>query len=442
MTERHELLKQIRKALVSLYADWRSAKRVADDAGIDSSMIARSDRPVDFWHDIVGEAEREGKLDALLAGVIEEYPARTDLVGLRDEYLALRRAEQEKPVIRQPPPDLPQRAPRSRWLWFAMGLLAVAVVVVLVSRRISIGTATPTPTETLQVGAMVTRTSLPQTATPTNELPTTVAPTPAETITSSPSDTLSPTRTATPSPTRTKDPSPSPTSTPNGIMLVYVPAGAFKMGSDASDPQAFDNEKPQHEVYLDGYRISRTEVTNAQYARCVEANACPAPDSEDYKRPELANRPVTDVSWSDANAYAQWVGGRLPTEAEWQKACRGADGRIYPWGNDAPTDKLLNYNDSIGRTTDVGSYPQGASPYGALDMAGNVWEWTSSVYKAYPYDALDGREDMNAGGERVLRGGAFLNDAGIVSCAFRYRYYPYNRYWSIGFRVVVSPSHS
>jgi len=215
-------------------------------------------------------------------------------------------------------------------------------------------------------------------------------------------------------------------------VYVRVPSGEFTMGSDngASD------EKPVHKVYLDEFWIMRTEVTNAQYKKCVAASVCAQPNNDSWDKPEQANYPVTHVDWQQAKTYAAWVGGRLPTEAEWEKAACGTDGHISPWGNDAPNDQLLNYNGKIGHTTEVGSYPSGKSPYGVLDMAGNVWEWTSSKYQPYPYQADDGREELTGNDSRVLRGGSFYGDEGYVRCAYRLNNYPNGRPYDVGFRVV------
>ena len=239
----------------------------------------------------------------------------------------------------------------------------------------------------------------------------------------------------------------------DGMVMVYVPAGEFLMGSSDADGQAWDVEKPQHTVYLDGYWIDRTEVTNAQYRKCVEAGACREPgcwDEDNYNAPD---QPVVCVSWDGAQAYAAWVGGRLPTEAEWEKAARGTDGRIYPWGDEFDGTRL-NYcdrncekdlkdtsaDDSYALTAPVGRYLSGASPYGVLDMAGNVWEWVADRYDAEYYARSPARNPQgpNSGGFRVIRGGAFLNEVRFVRCAVRGWYFPFVRNGYIGFRLVVS----
>ena len=208
--------------------------------------------------------------------------------------------------------------------------------------------------------------------------------------------------------------------------MVYVPAGEFWMGSDDSDPAARDNEKPRHKVHVDAFWIDRTQVTNAQYRQCVEAGSCSPPTKvrsltreNYYGNPEYDDYPVIHVSWHQARDYAEWVGGRLPTEAEWEKAARGTDGRIYPWGNDWDATRCNTTEGGKRDTTPVGAYPQGASPYGALDMAGNVREWTQSLYHEYPYDPDDGREDLDAGGRRVVRGGSFVSPRANARCALR-----------------------
>jgi formylglycine-generating enzyme required for sulfatase activity len=220
-----------------------------------------------------------------------------------------------------------------------------------------------------------------------------------------------------------------------GATYVYVPAGRFTMGSNEGQSK----ERPVHEVYLDSYWIGQTEVTNAQYAACVSADACTEPSNSRWDNPNYADRPVVDVDWFQANEYAQWVGGVLPTEAQWEKACRGTEAFTYPWGNDNPTSRLLNYDYNVNTTTPVGSYLDGASPYGALDMAGNVWEWTadwydSDYYRSSPDANPTGPSD---GADRVLRGGAFYEVEGGVRCAYRVWYHPYDWYYGIGFRVVV-----
>jgi eukaryotic-like serine/threonine-protein kinase len=179
----------------------------------------------------------------------------------------------------------------------------------------------------------------------------------------------------------------------DGMTLVYVPAGNFLMGSTGADPLAEPEEKPQRTVYVNAFWIDQTDVTNAMYAKCVQAGVCLPPSDTSsathpsyYGNSEFDSYPVIWVSWDLAIAYCTWVGRRLPTDTEWEKAARGPHGRIYPWGNSAPHEDLLNYNDNVGDTTAVGSYPKGASPYGALDMTGDVsqWvnEWSSYFQKA------------------------------------------------------------
>jgi formylglycine-generating enzyme required for sulfatase activity len=199
--------------------------------------------------------------------------------------------------------------------------------------------------------------------------------------------------------------------------LCKVAAGPFLMGSDpARDSQAQSNELPQSRVTLGAFQIGKYPVTVAEYvAFLVSGHSVPvdwAFDTQEWTQQLTApDHPIDVVTWDDAIAYAAWltrVSGtvwRLATEAEWEKAARGMDGRIYPWGDPFDATKCNSADGGQGGTTHVGSYPTGASPYGAQDMAGNVWEWTSSLYRAYPYQADDGREDLNASGQRVQRGG-------------------------------------
>ena len=223
---------------------------------------------------------------------------------------------------------------------------------------------------------------------------------------------------------------------PDTAVYVRVPVGEFTMGSTGTEQNYDDNEKPQHQVTLDEFWMLRTEVTNAQYKECVEKKGCTTPRNSYWDKDTLARWPVTDVDWHQASQYAAWKGGRLPTEAEREKACRGTDARIYPWGNERPTATLLNFYNNEGTVTDVGTYADGQSPYGLLDIAGNVWEWTSSQHQPYPYQADDGREEPTGGALRTLRGGAFNDSENGVRCAGRVNYNPADASISVGFRLV------
>ena len=208
----------------------------------------------------------------------------------------------------------------------------------------------------------------------------------------------------------------------DGMTLLYVPAGEFTMGSDNGEA----NEKPVHTVNLDAFWIDETEVTNAMYAKCVDAGICDSPGRTNsnthdsyYGNPEFDNYPVIYVDWNMAKTYCELANRRLPTEAEWEKAARGINGNLYPWGNGVPNNNLLNFNKVVGDTTEVGTYPYGVSPYGAYDMAGNVLEWVSSLYKSYPYDSVDGREDLISLGTRALRGGSWVSNGELVRSSKR-----------------------
>jgi formylglycine-generating enzyme required for sulfatase activity len=240
-----------------------------------------------------------------------------------------------------------------------------------------------------------------------------VACTPATTITPGPTNIPEPT--APPTGVRpTADPSldigSTQVSNRDGMTLFFVPAGEFIMGNKEGD----SSEIPEHSVYLDAFWIDQTEVTNAMYAKCVTADACQAPASTRsytresyYGNAEFDNYPVVYIAWNDAKLYCKWAGGDLPTEAQWEKAARGTDGNIYPWGNAAPDKTRLNYSQGVGDTTQVESYPTGASPYGALDMAGNLWEWVADWNGSYPSVPSRNPTGPTSGTIHMIRGGSW-----------------------------------
>jgi formylglycine-generating enzyme required for sulfatase activity len=231
----------------------------------------------------------------------------------------------------------------------------------------------------------------------------------------------------------------------DGAVLLYVPSGEFAMGTLADDLSGGDEEKPQHDVYLKAYWIDRTEVTNAMYGRCVQVGLCRPPAQTDsatrpayFDEAEFAAYPVVYVAWQDAVDYCQWAGRRLPSEAEWEKAARGVDARPYPWGEAAPDLNRANFGGRLGDTAPVGSYPAGASPFGALDMAGNVAEWTADWFSkaAYSLSQYSNPSGPATGEFRVLRGGSWFNQASALRASFRLWNYPDLRSNTIGFRCA------
>ncbi|MBT4138908.1 MAG: SUMF1/EgtB/PvdO family nonheme iron enzyme [Candidatus Latescibacteria bacterium] len=217
--------------------------------------------------------------------------------------------------------------------------------------------------------------------------------------------------------------------------MMTIPEGEFAMGSNLGEI----NARPAHSIYLSTYQIDRFEVTNLQYQTFVQTtNHRP---SEFAQNPSLnvADFPITGIAWLDADAYCQWIGGRLPTEAEWEKAARGIDGRTYPWGETSPDSTLLNHNRQINKPVTVGSYPTGVSPFGLHDMAGNVWEWTNDWISSTYYITSPDRNPPGPsnGSQRVIRGGSWGEDKTFVRT--------FSRFWSapnastdlIGFRCVI-----
>lgn len=260
--------------------------------------------------------------------------------------------------------------------------------------------------------------------------------------------------------------------------MILIPAGPFEMGSDADVALAecqklyigsedkcqrdwYEDEEPQHTVTLDAFYIDQYEVTNAQYATCVDDGGCEPPSSTAsyardsyYDNADYADYPVIYVNWDQATTYCEWRGARLPTEAEWEKAARGTEGQLYPWGNtfdgsltnfcDSNCDQSWankDYDDGYADTAPVGSYPDGVSPYGVHDMAGNVWEWVADWYGGDYYSSSPETNPIGptSGSSRVVRGGGWTNSGGNVRAAFRNRDGPTESNNIIGFRCARSP---
>jgi formylglycine-generating enzyme required for sulfatase activity len=237
--------------------------------------------------------------------------------------------------------------------------------------------------------------------------------------------------------------------------MVFVPAGEFIMGDDEGD----DDEKPEREVFLDAFHIDKYEVTNAQYKECVDAGACnpPARISSPshlsyYDNPEFDDYPVIWVSWDDAQTYCKWRGKRLPTEAEWEKAARGTDERLWPWGNSEPDESKLNLcdvnclydwkeshiDDGYADTAPVGSFEAGKSPYGVYNMGGNIREWVADWFTPDYYRNAPDRNPPgpSSGIGKALRGGSWRSNIPVTLSTYRLWYDPEVKDEYIGFRCA------
>ena len=235
--------------------------------------------------------------------------------------------------------------------------------------------------------------------------------------------------------------------------MALIPGGNFLMGSNNGP----DDEKPQHTIFVKSFYLDILPVSNADFAQFLNHQGLQNQRGEVFYDHQDSDarihrhnsvwqadlsyelHPVNEVSWVGAREYCAWLNKRLPTEAEWEKAARGIDGRKYPWGNRVPNAKLALFGAPYNSSVPVNEFPDGASPYGILDMAGNQWEWVSSIYQPYPYQADDGRENQNAGPVRSTRGGGHDSSAEEISTTYRGRFLSRNPkagHHNIGFRCA------
>lgn len=343
---------------------------------------------------------------------------------------------QGQPIGPIPVGSIPPRRKSYAWVMAAVLFLLLGSGAGILFTGIPTPTLQPTGTPTQQIVLALTATATNRVVAPTSTATATV------TATSTPSATTSPT---TPPPTPQQPLLPIVTATPtlqpsfigsDGVEMVLVPAGEFIMGSTQNDVTTADalcrqsktdcrasdfiNEIPQHTVYVSSFYIDVTEITNDQYRACVNARVCMPPSDADtpdnryqvgnyYDLSRYGNYPVVRIRWEDAHTYCEWVGERLPTEAEWEKAARGTDGRVYPWGNNFDSRKANTQESSGDQVKPIGSYPDGHSPYGVYDMAGNVWEYVADYYNETYYQNAPNLDPQGpaSGSIHVLRGGSY-----------------------------------
>jgi len=430
-------------------------KRYTDILEISNAIETEILKEQDLGHEL-RQGHQSIDQDAEQSGVIKGEARNADAdegtaEGLKSSPQVPKERQEEKAGQRRFPSWLP---------WFLLGILAVLLVLVMVLGRGSGDRTDPNLVEKMQEmpfdETLITISDAvqPSPTQTTIEIPTQTQikrenPTQTNTVTESPTMTV----------TQTKELGIGSTKVnPNdGGEMVYVPAGEILMGSEDSD--ADDNEKPEHIVYLDAFWIYKYEVTNAQFTEFLNTQGNQEEDGVtwlDASDPDARihqqggewvaddgyeDHPVVEVSWYGADTYCQWAGGRLPTEAEWEKAARGTGGSKYPWGDTSPTCNLAKFADCPGQTVSVGSYPNGASPYGALDMAGNAWEWCMDWYAPEYYSRTgnnDNPQGPMSGDNRILRGGAGTSNAWTLRSSVRGRNDPGKTNSINGFRCFRS----
>jgi len=413
---------------------WQREQQAAQEAAREATRKAEQERQ-QREAEIAARRQREAEERAR-----QQHEAETAAQRRRDAEVAARQKQEAEEELRQEAARKAalERRKRQRQVlqqlktWAIWGGGALALLLVATAGGSALWRALkpiPTATATSQVVMALTRTP---TQTPIATA-TATATTTATTAATAPA-------TATPTePTRVNASLGDTWTRPvDDMVMVYVPAGEFQMGSTEGD----SDEAPVHTVALDGFWIDRTEVTNAQYGKCVMADKC---DPSDYSGDSLFNgddQPVVGVSWHDAVAYCEWAGGRLPTEAEWEYAARGPEGLTYPWGNEWDCTRG-NFDTDCGSdtydyTAPVGSFPAGASWADALDLSGNVWEWVADWYGSYPSGRQVNPTGPQSGGYRVLRGGSWNNNENITRGANRDRNTPTDAICNGGFRCGVS----
>lgn len=324
------------------------------------------------------------------------------------------------------------------WGWVGGGVVLLLVLIFGINSLFRGSTLEPTSTPTINALALVevpTETKIPPTET--------LEPTPPEILVE---EIILPTETPLPdSPTPTEIPSPTPypaqVTDAQGVEMVLIPAGEIIMGSNTHEANAY----PAHPVETGAYYIDKYEVTNSSFSKCVKEGACDPPRSLSsktrsnyYEDSDYAFYPVIWVSWNDAETYCEWRGGRLPSEAEWEKAARGDDGRTYPWGDEMGTECVeANYwkFTGCGDTRAIGT-TLGESPYGAFEMAGNVWEWVQDELILYP-GGRSGSISSSEVGNKVLRGGSWLDSDAKIKTTFRFSAPDDSDDNDIGFRCVT-----